>query len=182
MTSALIEFLKEHSSWAIFISLGLSVLVAIIGILPSFFITAANIAVFGFWEGTLLSFAGETLGAGLAFLLYRKGFKDRISEKLQKYPKAVKLLQSRGKEAFGLIFSLRLLPFVPSGLVTFAAASSAVSFTLFFVASSLGKIPALLIEAYSVYQVGEGSWQGKLILLVVALVMLAVLVKKRFRG
>ena len=143
------------------------------------FITAANIIFFGFWKGTLISFLGEAIGAAVAFLLYRKGFKKLTQQSLQKYPKLQRLVTAEGKEAFYLIFSLRLIPFVPSGLITFAAAIGSVNFTTFFIASSLGKLPALLLEAWSVYEVRAFDWQGKLILVVVAIAILVLLLREK---
>ena len=84
----------------------------------------------------------------------------------------------RIKKAFWLILSLRLIPFVPSGIVTFAAAIGQVSATTFLIASSLGKLPALLLEGYAVYQVTEFGWQGKLILTVVAFAILFGIVRQ----
>jgi len=174
----LIQWFEGAPQLAVLISLGISVLIAVVGVLPSVFITAANILFFGFWQGTLISFAGEALGAAIAFVLYRKGFKKLTQKGLHQYPKVKTLIDAEGKQAFGLIFSLRLLPFVPSGLVTFAAAVGKVGLLLFVVASSLGKIPALLIEAYSVYQVTEFGWQGKLILALAAVGILYWLLKR----
>ncbi|MET3729661.1 putative membrane protein YdjX (TVP38/TMEM64 family) [Fictibacillus halophilus] len=179
MSETVIQFFQEYSEWAIMISLGLNILIGILGVVPSVFITAANMMFFGFWYGTILSFIGEALGAVVAFLLYRKGFKEFSREKLKGYPRVVRLLDASGKEAFILILSLRLLPFVPSGFVTFASAIGAVSAWTFVVASSLGKIPALVIEAYSVYSVTEWNTEGKIILGVAALVGIYIFVTKR---
>ncbi len=179
MEHNLLGLFKEYPHLAIVISICISILIAVSGILPSFFITAANILFFGFWYGTLISFLGEAIGAGIAFLLYRKGFKNNSQKLIEKYPKLKRLLSAEGREAFSLIFSLRLIPFVPSGLITFAAAIGRVSLIIFFIASSLGKIPALFIEAWSVYEVTEFGWQGKLILLVIAVGLLYYFLKKR---
>ena len=74
------------------ISIFLSILIAVIGVLPSFFITATNILFFGFWNGTFISFIGESVGAAIAFILYRKGFKKAMESRLLKYEKLKKLL------------------------------------------------------------------------------------------
>jgi uncharacterized membrane protein YdjX (TVP38/TMEM64 family) len=63
------------------------------------------------------------------------------------------LLEAKGLEAFFLVLSLRLLPFVPSGVVTFVATIGKTPLLIFIIASSIGKIPALLLEAYSHLQV-----------------------------
>ena len=178
MKDFVLQLFEQYPQIALLISLLISVLIAVAGILPSVFVTAANILFFGFWQGMLVSFIGEALGAAVAFFLYRKGFKKRSRGKLHQFPKVQKLIDAKGSEAFLLILSLRLLPFVPSGLVTFAASIGSVSFLTFIIASSLGKVPALLIEAYSVEQVINFSWQGKLILSFVALVLLFMIIKK----
>ncbi len=179
MENSILNIFKEHPQLALLISLAVSIAIAVAGVLPSVFITAANIIFFGFWEGTFISFLGEALGAGVAFLLYRKGFKKTVEHGIQKYPRVQRLMAAEGKEAFSIIFSLRLVPFIPSGLITFAAAIGKVSFVVFIVASSLGKIPALLIEAYSVYEVKAFGWQGKLILAAVAIALVYYFIKKR---
>lgn len=182
MQEQVIGWFNEYPHLAVAISLLLSILIAVLGVVPSVFITAANILFFGFWPGTLVSFAGEALGAAIAFFLYRSGFKKKTEKGLQQFPKARRLIEATGREAFLLILSLRLLPFVPSGLVTFAAAVGKVSLSLFVAASSLGKLPALLIEAGSVYQVGKGGWPGKLILAVAAVVILFFVIRQYKRN
>lgn len=179
MQESLLQLFKENSQLAVLISIGISILIAVLGIVPSVFITAANILFFGFWNGTLISFLGEALGAGIAFLLYREGFKKTAEKGLQKYPKVKRLMEAKNKEAFYLIFSLRLIPFVPSGLITFAAAIGTSGFGVFLLASSLGKIPALLMEAYSVHEVARFGWQGKIILAIVAITLIGWIVQKR---
>ncbi|HEY0066405.1 MAG TPA: VTT domain-containing protein [Flavisolibacter sp.] len=177
MKEQVLELFREYAHVAILLSILISMLVAVLGVVPSFFITAANILFFGFWPGFALSLAGEALGAALAFFLYRKGFRKMSVKPLEKFPKARRLVELEGRPAFFMILSLRLLPFVPSGLVTFAAAVGKVSAPVFLLASTLGKIPALFIEAYSLAQVAKFGWQGKLILFAVACYLIWIVVK-----
>ncbi len=179
MQDSLLHFFERYPQVAILTSLLLSILIAIAGIVPSVFITAANILFFGFWNGTLLSFAGEALGAAVSFLVYRAGFKKSAGVKIARYPRLKSLIDAPSPKALYLIFSLRLLPFVPSGLITFAAAIGKVSFIGFLLASSLGKLPALLIEAYAVYEITAFGWQGKILLLLIAIGLLVWVFRKK---
>lgn len=163
MEQQIIALFRTYEPFAFFISIAINIVISILGVVPSVFLTAANLAVFGFWKGTFLSFVGEAVGAIVSFVLYRKGFHKLSETKWFSYPKVKRLLEAEGVEAFSLILSLRLLPFVPSGLVTFVAAIGHTSLLIFIIASSLGKLPALLLEAYSVYQVMNWTWQGKVI-------------------
>jgi uncharacterized membrane protein YdjX (TVP38/TMEM64 family) len=177
----IIRIFNDHAQLAFVISIAISIVIAVLGLVPSFFMTAANILFFGFWQGLFISFLGEAVGAIVAFILYRKGFKKITSEKLQSFPRLQQLLEARDKEAFLLILYLRLIPFVPSGLVTFAAAIGKTSASTFIMASSLGKIPALLLEGYSAYEVTNFSWQGKIILSLVALFLIYFIIKQKFK-
>ncbi|WP_077620451.1 TVP38/TMEM64 family protein [Bacillus sinesaloumensis] len=178
MQDRLAEVLVNYEEYAIIISLLLNICISVFGVIPTLFITAANLIVFGFWKGTMISFLGEALGAILSFWLYRKGFKNNLGKKVSTYPLAKKLLNTNGKDAFLLIIALRLFPFVPSGLVTFASAIGEVSFIIFIFSSSLGKLPALLLEAYSVYHVTKWTAEGKLILTIISVVVIAYLIRK----
>ena len=181
MKQQVIDLFLQYPQAAFLTSMILSIGIAVLGLVPSFFITAANILFFGFWKGVLISFAGQAAGAIVAFLLYRKGFKKATVVSLARFPRAKRLLEAGNKEAFMLVLSLRLLPFVPSGLITFAAAIGKISAGSFVLASSLGKIPALLLEGYSVYEVTKFGWQGKILLALLG-ITLAWISWKRFEG
>lgn len=178
MQDYLLQLFQQYPQAAIVLSILINIIIAIAGLVPTVFITAANILFFGFWNGTLISFLGESIGAAIAFVLYRSGFKKAVERKLSSYPKLKSLSQANNKDAFYLIFTLRLLPFVPSGLITFAASIGQVSFGIFVLASSLGKIPALILEAWSVYEIAAFGITGKIMLSVIALAVLFLIIRK----
>ena len=151
METLLYELFNLHWILAIVLSILLNTLISIIGVLPSTIITIVNIGSFGFSFGLLLSIAGEAIGAIVSFYLYRKGLhKWNITKKLN-HRYFQQLLQSEGWNAMMLIFSLRLMPFMPSGAVTFISACSSVKASHFAIASTIGKIPALFLEAAVIY-------------------------------
>lgn len=149
----IINYLTGQPLWlAILISVTINIIVSLAGVLPSTFVTGANIIYFGFSGGLAVSIAGEALGAVISFILYRLGIK-KLSEKIKRQPSSKfmdKLTAADGSEAMILVFLLRIFPFAPSGLVTLAASLSKMGVAAFALASTLGKIPALIIEAYSV--------------------------------
>ncbi|MDF2945372.1 MAG: rane protein [Bacillales bacterium] len=182
MEYQIVSWFENLGMLAIFVSIIINIIISILGVLPSVFITAANISFFGFNQGLVLSIIGEALGAIVSFYLYRKGFR-KLEQKYNlnnKYTK--RLLATKGFDAFILIIGLRLFPFIPSGLITFASAGSKVGILNFSIASTLGKIPALFIEAYSIQQVLVWSWQGKAILFSVSVFIIAFIIFKRFKN
>lgn len=173
-----LEWLQSAGALAIIISIIINILISILAIIPSVFLTAANITFFGFWHGTVISFLGESVGAIVSFYLYRMGVKTFAPNILDRYKPLRKLQNTSGWEAFYLIVAFRLFPFAPSGLVTLAGSLSSMSLVSFTLASSIGKIPALLIEATSVYYVLEWNWVGQVILIIFFIMVVGYLIKR----
>ncbi|MFD1927099.1 TVP38/TMEM64 family protein [Sporosarcina siberiensis] len=174
----ILQCFENNSLIAAGISIILNISISILGFIPSIFITAANIGFFGFGKGLILSILGEALGAMISFYLYRKGI-NKVKTKISINNKYLsRLQQTRGKEAFLLIFATRVFPFVPSGLVTLASAGSSVGMLNFSMASTLGKIPALVIEAYSTQQILYWNGQGKVILGISSIIIISILIRK----
>lgn len=164
METYLLEWFNTLGIYAVALSILLNIIISILGVLPSVVITAVNITFFGFEKGLAVSIAGEVMGAIVSFYLYRKGIKRLFRNKEINSRLLTGLQNSRGVKAFCLIIVLRIFPFIPSGLVTLAAAISKVGIINFSIASTIGKMPALIIEAYSIQQVLVWNWKGKAIL------------------
>ncbi|MCT4783160.1 MULTISPECIES: TVP38/TMEM64 family protein [Exiguobacterium] len=131
----------------VIISIALNILIAVAGVLPSAFLTALNVQLLGFGPGVVVSIIGEAVGAVASFILYRKALQTYTSPTGTRFKR---LREADGSEAWFLVLSMRLMPFVPSGLVTLSAAFSRMTLPSFVVASTLGKVPALFIEALAV--------------------------------
>ena len=155
----------------ILVSVILNIVISIIGVIPSAFLTVINITVFGFWGGFWVSLVGEIMGSVVAFWLYRKGFRRFIDSRSKHTPRLQKLLHASQAEAFLFVIGLRLLPFMPSGLVNLYAAVGTMSFLSFTVASSIGKIPALLIETFAAHAVVSWSVAGQIVIIILAVGM-----------
>lgn len=131
----------------LFVSIVLNSVVAVAGVLPSAFLTAINVNVLGFGPGVLVSIVGEAIGAIVSFVVYRKALNRYASPDGSRFKR---LREAEGAEAWFLVLGMRFMPFVPSGLVTLSAAFSRMSLPSFALASTIGKVPALLIEALAV--------------------------------
>ncbi|AIY05501.1 hypothetical protein Plano_1536 [Planococcus sp. PAMC 21323] len=138
----------------IFFLLLINIAVGAIGFIPSVLITAVNIQSFGLYGGAILTFSGEIIGALLGFYLYRFGF-SKIKPNWKRHRIWQKLQKQSTRQVFSMVIILRLLPFMPSGLVTAGAALTPISGKLFWLASTIGKIPAVLLELAAVYGVTQ---------------------------
>lgn len=174
-----VEILNNYAYLAIPLSLLVSIVIALLGVVPSFFVTGANIVFFGPVKGFLISLLGEVIGGVITFYLYRMGFKSK-AEGLSKYKMIDSIIHSKGKKAAMLIFEARLLPFVPSGFVTLAAAISEVTIIPYTVATILGKIPSIALEAvvsYDLININDNFI--RLFITLAAIVLIWITMKKR---
>lgn len=175
----MLEILNNHSSIAIVISLLISIGVSLVGILPSVFITGANIVFFGPIKGFLISLVGETLGAYITFTVYRFGFKKRIEKHINDNRLLSRIVNSEGKNAGLLIFQGRVIPFIPSGLITLAASISNVNSSIFIVSTLLGKAPSIALEALVSYDIINiyNNWI-RLVITIIGLILLILTFRK----
>ncbi|MDM5205377.1 TVP38/TMEM64 family protein [Cytobacillus kochii] len=186
MENHLLEWFPTNPGLAAAISIGLNIIVAITGVLPSTFITIGTVGVFGFKIGLFILIIGEASGAIVSFFLYRKGLYKLFSaypkiNNIEKNKFLFRLKNTKGITAFFIVILLRILPFVPSGAVTITAALSKIGLFSFSIASTLGKIPAMFIEAYSVSYVLnlKSELQFGLIIFVVILFLFYLLWERK---
>lgn len=150
---SLVNIFNQYSELALFISLFISVIIALLGVVPSFFVTGANIVFFGPIEGFLISLLGEVIGGFISFKVYRRGIKKIVGRIEGRYELIDRIISGEGISLGILIFEGRLVPFLPSGLVTLAASMSKVNNVTFILATLLGKIPSILLEVLASYGV-----------------------------
>jgi uncharacterized membrane protein YdjX (TVP38/TMEM64 family) len=163
MAEYLFEWAPENKLFIAIFSIVANIIIAIFGVIPSAFLTAFNIAIFDFKLGLVLSIIGEALGAIVSFILYRKGLTKLASRVKWKNKLLLKLQHSKGFEAVFLVLTLRTLPFVPSGVVTLFAAYGKMGLYSFGIASTVGKVPSLVIEALLVDRALELSTEWQII-------------------
>lgn len=181
-SDSLIQIFNEYSSIAIPISLFLSIIISLLGILPSIFITGANILFFGPIKGFIISLLGEVIGAAITFKVYRIGFKKGVESIGGKYKLIDALINSEGKRASLLVFEGRLIPFMPSGFVTLAASLSNINILRFSIATFIGKAPSIILEAlvsYDLLNISENYI--RLGITIISLVVLAITLKKFYK-
>ena len=179
----MLEILRNNTSIAIPISIFISILISLAGILPSVFVTGANIVFFGPVQGFIISLLGETIGAYITFIVYRLGFKKKIEKLADKHKLLSQIVNSTGKKAGLLICQGRIIPFIPSGVITLAASVSNVNDVIFIVATFIGKAPSIAIEALVSYDVINiyDNWI-RLVITVIGLVITTFIIRKEKRN
>jgi uncharacterized membrane protein YdjX (TVP38/TMEM64 family) len=139
-------WLQNFGIWAILISLLINILISILGIVPSVFLSGANAIVFGLIPGFWISLIGEVLGAGISYWLYRWGFGKLKLFRQEKLGWVKKLNEASRMKRITILLVARLTPLLPSGVITFTAAVSYMRFIDFFFVTLIGKAPSIAME------------------------------------
>ena len=144
---AVIEYIRSFGSYAMVFSFFLMVFSSLIAPLPAFMITLSNAAIFGWWQGAILSWSSAMVGAALCFLLARGLGRDVV----EKFAGKGALAGVEGYfEKYGTktILVCRLLPFVSFDAVSYFAGLTPLKFLPFFIATVIVQTPATIVYSY----------------------------------
>ncbi len=144
---ALQGFIGAHRLLALAAFIGLY-MVATVSCLPGVttIFTVAGGYLFGTWMGGAATVIGATLGAAIVFFAVRTSLGAILREKAERSGGRLKaVIEGVGKDAFGYILTLRLIPLVPFWLVNVAAALAGAPTRAYVLATFLGIMPATFI-------------------------------------
>ena len=68
---AVVDYIRSYGPYAMGISFALMVFSSVVAPLPAFLITFSNAAIFGWWQGAILSWSSAMAGAALCFFIAR---------------------------------------------------------------------------------------------------------------
>jgi uncharacterized membrane protein YdjX (TVP38/TMEM64 family) len=140
-------YIRSFGIYAVLVSFLLMVFQSVAAPLPAFLITFANAAIFGWWQGALLSWISSMAGAALCFGIARVLGRDAVEKLTSKYAMASVegFFEKYGKHT---ILVCRLLPFVSFDFVSYAAGLTSTGFLTFIVATGIGQLPATVVYSY----------------------------------
>ena len=144
---AVIEYIRSFGAYAMAFSFCLMVFSSLIAPLPAFMITLSNAAIFGWWQGALLSWSSAMVGSGLCFFIARGLGRDVV----ERFAGKGALASVEGYfEKYGTktILVCRLLPFVSFDAVSYFAGLTPMKFLPFFLATGIGQTPATIVYSY----------------------------------
>lgn len=135
--------LQGLGSWAAIGYIGLFTM------LPAFFFPVAVLALaggllFGLWWGSLYTFLGAILNCTLMFFLARFSGRKQVEALIEKKLSPIwqqRLANLNSNGGFALLIILRLIPAVPYNLINYAFGLSAMKYSTYILASSIGIIP-----------------------------------------
>lgn len=144
---AVAAYIRSFGAYAMVFSFVLMVFSSLIAPLPAFMITLSNAAIFGWWQGAILSWSSAMVGAALCFFLAR-GLGRDVIEKLAGRGALAGVEGYFQKYGTKTILVCRLLPFVSFDAVSYFAGLTPIKFLPFFIATGLGQTPATIVYSY----------------------------------
>ena len=144
---AVASYIRSFGAYAMAFSFVLMVFSSLIAPLPAFMITLSNAAIFGWWQGAILSWSSAMVGAALCFFLAR-GLGRDVIEKLAGRGALAGVEGYFQKYGTKTILVCRLLPFVSFDAVSYFAGLTPIKFLPFFIATGLGQTPATIVYSY----------------------------------
>lgn len=175
--AALAEYLRSFGPSAVLITLLLFVVMTFTIVFPFMILSGAAGIVFGLFWGTIISWTGEIIGALAMFIFARYFFRTSIEGWIKKSSYLKQVDDYSAANGFKALLIARLLPLAPSGIITAVAAISRISFRDFFLATTIGKLPPVVIKVllgHDIVFASENMSRLIIIILIVVGVYLAL--------
>ena len=144
---AVVDYIRSYGPYAMAISFALMVFSSVVAPLPAFLITFSNAAIFGWWQGAILSWSSAMAGAALCFFIARALGRDTV-ERFAGRGALAGVEDYFTKYGSRTILICRLLPFVSFDAVSYFAGLTPVTFLSFFIATGIGQLPATVVYSY----------------------------------
>lgn len=171
--AALADYLRSFGAGAVLITLALFVVMTFTIVFPFMILSGAAGIVFGLFGGTVISWAGEVIGAAAMFIFARYFFRSAVEGWISQSTYMKKVDDYSAESGFKALLIARLLPLAPSGIITAVAAISRISIRDFFLATLLGKFPPVVVKVVLGHDlVFAGENMGRLTFIVVLVVVL----------
>jgi uncharacterized membrane protein YdjX (TVP38/TMEM64 family) len=145
----LLYLVKEGGFISILISILAVAICVFFPVIPFPILAGTFGAVFGVIQGVFISLSGAMAGTMCFFFLSRYGFRDFAQSKLMNYPKVQEYEQFLNRNSFMAVLACRLIPVIPAPVVNMVCGLSRVQPSIFFAASTIGKIPNILLLSFA---------------------------------
>ncbi|ADC51886.1 hypothetical protein BpOF4_19235 [Alkalihalophilus pseudofirmus OF4] len=144
---SLLLWIREGGANYILLTAVLATLFALFPIIPYPIIGGVLGAAYGPVLGSFMTWVGSSLASIIMFIFVRYGYQDWGLQLLKRYKALNKVTSLFERNAFMTIFLTRLIPVIPSIIVNIYSALSRVKFLSYAIASSLGKVPSMILFA-----------------------------------
>lgn len=154
----LLDIVNEGGTYSVLISMLLVSICVFVPIIPFPVLAGLIGGIFGAAQGVLITLGGSMIGTMLFFYIARYGFKEWAQAKIAHHPQVKEYEEKLNKNAFLAILLVRVVPIVPSPVVNVVCGLSRVNGLVFFIASTIGKVPNILLLSFAGASFSENKW------------------------
>lgn len=144
---ALLAWVNDLGILGVVFYFGLYIAVVLL-LLPGIIFTLGAGFLFGFWLGAAVIVGALAVGSGLAFLIARYAFGERLSGKIREHPRVLLLNRGLRREGWKIVLLSRFLPVFPFKLSNYFFGLTAMPFRHFFFANLVGVMPISMTNVY----------------------------------
>lgn len=144
---ALREYLASFGAWAPPVSVLMMILQALVAPVPLSVIALANGLVFGVAAGTLMSMLGYITGALISFAIARTFGRDIVERLVGKATQRFPVREWLDRWGIWALFFVRLLPGMPSDLMSFVVGLGTMRVSTYVVVTIAGFLPQAFLYA-----------------------------------
>lgn len=171
----IVDFINSFGAAAILVAFLLDVLVNSLSVLPTIFLSTANGLIFGLPLGITISWLGECVGVIISFYIMRLLMYDAAQSLIKKSKRLEDIDAASGKEGLKFMTLARMLPYVPSGILTAIGAVSHMSARDFIISTFIGKLPSTALEVVLGHDLVEFGDHSKRLGITVLLILVVYL-------
>jgi uncharacterized membrane protein YdjX (TVP38/TMEM64 family) len=149
-----LQWMVDFIHWAKAIGPAGGALYAVVYILgtallfPALPLTLGAGFLYGAVIGTLVVSPASVAGATVAFLIARYLARDRVTQRLKKYPQAAAIDRAIENNGFKAVVLLRLQPLLPFNILNYALGLTNIRLRDYMLASWIGMLPATVLYVY----------------------------------
>jgi uncharacterized membrane protein YdjX (TVP38/TMEM64 family) len=160
------DVLNSFGWWGHAIGALLVMLHSMIPFIPFVIVAGVNVLLFGFWGGLAVNYVFACLGAIFAYVLARNLGRTWAQRKLAEYSFLDKINSLLERYGLWCIALIRVLPVLPSSIVSIGAAFMKVRRRHFILGTLIGNVPMIWLESVVGHDLFHfGQHKGRLLLL-----------------
>lgn len=173
------KYILLYGKYSIAAFLVLQVLQVVIFIIPGEVIQISGGYIFGTFLGSIISLIGIAAGSSAAFYASRKFGKSFVRKIIPE--KKMNYFENKLKSSNLnlIVFLLYLTPGIPKDILAYVCGISSIGFKDFFILSTIGRIPGIIISAYFGANIKNKKY---MILVIIAVVMTVLFILGTFKG
>ncbi|MCM2675777.1 TVP38/TMEM64 family protein [Alkalicoccobacillus plakortidis] len=143
----LVDWIRDYGQRSVILTTIAATLFALFPVIPYPIIGALLGVMYGPALGSLVTWIGSSIASIIMFIAIRFGFQDWGRKVITRYQSLDKITALFERNAFMTIFISRMVPVIPSIVANSYFALSRVSLGVYSIASTIGKIPSMILFA-----------------------------------